>query len=72
MMAEVWWPNEVAKQLPSPLLFEDIWVVGLQGVVEGKYSYGVTQLVLNEDGNVPVSIADIDQDFNGWNLRRIQ
>lgn len=50
-------PNQVTKQLPTPLYFEDVWVVGLQGVLEGRYIYGVTQLILNY-GNAPIWTVD--------------
>ena len=66
-----WLPNQVAKQLPAPLYFEDVWVVGLQGVLEGRYSYGVTQLILNY-GNAPIWTVDIDENFIGWTVDRIQ
>jgi hypothetical protein len=34
-----WFPNRVARKLPKPLDFEDIWIVGLQSVVQEKYIY---------------------------------
>jgi hypothetical protein len=34
-----WCPNEVARQLPDPLHFGAVWVVGLQGVHDGGYVY---------------------------------
>ena len=40
--AGVWYPNKVAKQLLDPLLFATVWVVGLQGIEDGEYTYGVT------------------------------
>jgi len=67
----LWTPNQIAKQLPSPLYFEDVWVVALQEAIEGKYSYRVTQLLLDH-GNAPIWAVDIDQSFAGWAVTRIQ
>src|SRR5262249_2889519 len=39
-----WLPNKVARQLLTPLDFDDVWVVGLQRVEAGEYVYGVTRL----------------------------
>jgi hypothetical protein len=36
-----WFPNRVARALPEPLYFEAVWVISLQKVDEGVYSYGV-------------------------------
>ena len=36
-----WLTSQVAKQLSTTLYFEGVWAVCLQGVVEGKYSYGL-------------------------------
>ena len=66
-----WCPNAVTKKLPNPLYFEDVWVVGLQGVVEGKYSYAVTQLML-DCGNAPIWIVDLSEDFSSWNVNKTQ
>jgi hypothetical protein len=44
--AGMWLPNKVAKQLPDPLLFDAVWVVGLQKVEGGKYVYAATRLDL--------------------------
>ena len=46
----LWIPNQVASQLPSPLYFEDVWVIGLEGVADDKYR--VVQLLL-DSGNTP-------------------
>lgn len=37
-----WFPDTVARQLPSPLHFEAVWVVGLQSVEAGVYVYNIT------------------------------
>ena len=66
-----WKPNVVARQLPDPLLFEAAWVVGLQGVNEGQYSYNVTRLDVRQ-GNAPAWRVHIAQDFSSWNVEPIQ
>jgi hypothetical protein len=66
-----WFPNKVAKQLPEPLDFEDVWVVGLQGVEEGEYVYGITQLDV-DGGNAPTWRVRIRKDFDAWEVERIQ
>jgi hypothetical protein len=65
------YPNGVAKKLPDPLLFATVWVVGLQGVEDGEYVYGVTNLDLTE-GKVPVLLVRINRDFDGWQVTRRQ
>jgi hypothetical protein len=69
--AGVWYPNQVAKQLPDPLLFATVWVVGLQGVEDGEYVYGVTNLDLTE-GKVPTLLVRVSRDFGSWQVTRIQ
>lgn len=66
-----WTPNQVAKQLPSPLYFEDVWVVSLQEVIDGAYSYRVIQLLI-EAGNAPIWSVDINKEFSSWNVKRVQ
>jgi hypothetical protein len=69
--AGIWYPNKVAKQLPDPLLFATVWVVGLRRVEDGEYVYGVTNLDLTES-NVPVLLVRVSRDFSGWEVTRIQ
>ncbi len=69
--AGVWHPNHVAKQLPDPLLFATVWVVGLQAVEDGQYVYGVTNLDLTGD-NVPTMLVRVSRDFRSWQVTRIQ
>lgn len=66
-----WYPNRVARQLPRPLLFEDVWVVGLHGPVVDVYVYGVTQLDLS-GGNARTWLARIESDFQTWSITRYQ
>jgi len=66
-----WFPNRVARQLPKPLHFATVWVVGLQGVHAGEYVYGVTHLDLS-GGNAPTLLVRIRRDFSGWEVKRTQ
>jgi hypothetical protein len=66
-----WFPNKVAKQLPDPLYFDAVWVVGLQGVENGGYIYQVTRLDLRR-GNAPAWRVRIGKDFDGWEVEPIQ
>jgi hypothetical protein len=50
-----WFPNGVAKQLPS-VDFKEVWVVGLHGEVTDEYTYGVVQLDISR-GNAPMFSA---------------
>jgi hypothetical protein len=68
---DVWYPNSVARQLPNPLYFETVWVVGLQAVDAGEYVYGVTNLDLTR-GNAPTLCVRIRSDFDGWEVIRLQ
>ena len=66
-----WFPNKVAKQLPDPLYFVAVWVVGLQGVENGAYIYQVTRLDLGR-GNAPTWRVRIGKGFDGWEVEPIQ
>ena len=67
-----WYPNKVARQLPEPLHFDEVYVVGLQCVEEtGEYVYAVTQLNLSY-GNAPIWCVRIEKDFDKWDVKPIQ
>lgn len=66
-----WNPNSVATQLPEPLHFEAVWVVGLQAVETGDYVYAVTRLDLRL-GNTPIWRVRIGRDFDKWAVDPIQ
>ncbi len=66
-----WFPNRVAKALPDPLYFDDVWVVGLYVVENGEYVYGVTQLDLSS-GNAPAYTVRITPHFTGWVVKEVQ
>jgi hypothetical protein len=66
-----WFPNKVKEQLPSPLYFSTVWVVGLQGVEAEEYVYGVANLDVSE-GNAPTMSVRIMKDFDCWEVERLQ
>lgn len=66
-----WFPNRVVKQLPSPLHFDAAWVIALQGIENGEYTYNVAKLDLSE-GNAPVWRVTIVRDFDNWRVERVQ
>jgi hypothetical protein len=51
------------------LLFAAVWVVGLQGVVEGEYVYNVTSLDIR-DGNP--QLVHVGRHFGTWTVKRVQ
>jgi hypothetical protein len=63
-----WYPHEVAEQLPDPILFDGIWVVGLYGVVAGEYTYFATRIDLAGTPKWRVRIAP---DFDDWTVETI-
>ena len=44
---------------------------GLQGVEDGQYVYGVTNLDSN-DGNAPTLLVRVSRSFDGWEVTRTQ
>lgn len=66
-----WFPNRVARELRQPLYFEAVWVVGLQGVSEGVYTYGVTLLDAAE-GDAPTYLVRIAANFESWEVTDLQ
>jgi hypothetical protein len=66
---EPWFPNKVARRLPSPLHFNNVWVVGLNGVDDGEYVYNVTRL---SEGGAPVWRVRIGKDFDTWRVEQVQ
>lgn len=66
-----WFPNRVARGLPTPLHFDAVWVVCLQSVEDGKYVYGITLLDLTT-GDAPVYLVTISKGFNSWEVTDLQ
>ncbi len=69
--AGAWFPNEVAKTLPNPLLFDAVWVVGFSRVEDGAYVYNLTLLDV-ADGNAPAFLLWIAPDFDTWHGDQLQ
>jgi len=66
-----WKPNVVARDLPDPLLFAAVWVVGLRGVEDGEYVYNITCLDIG-GGDAPAFLVRINKNFDGWNVTHVQ
>lgn len=66
-----WFPNRVARSLPTPLDFAAVWVVGLHGVENDQYSYDVMQLDAAA-GTADIWRVRIAVDFNSWEVEDIQ
>jgi hypothetical protein len=67
-----WLPNKVARQLPRPLHFVDVWIVGPEnGSAPGRHIYNVTQLDVSQ-GDAPVWHVHIRKTFDSWKVERIQ
>lgn len=69
--AGVWFPNEVTKAMPRPLLFAAVWVVGFSMIQAGSYIYNLTLLDVT-DGNAPAFLLQITPDFDAWHVEQIQ
>lgn len=66
-----WFPNKVAKKLPNPLLFSQVWVIGLKTVKDGAYTYGVTLLDIHH-GDAPIYLVHITNNFSSWTVEICQ
>jgi len=63
-----WHPTHVAKNLPDPLHFDAVWVLGLKDITGvGTYNYTVTRLDLRK-GNPPRWTVGIAKDFKSWSV----
>jgi len=64
-------PNRLARNLPDDLAFAGVWVVGLQYVEEGRYTYGVT--LLDRSGlPSPTFRIHVAATFDSWEVERRQ
>lgn len=68
-----WFPNKAARLLPRALLFSEVWIVGLHGVLMRGcgFVYAVTQLNLTS-GDAPTWLVRIEEDFLSWTVSRLQ
>jgi hypothetical protein len=62
-----WRANVVARQLPNPLLFADVYVISREGIEAGEYVYGVAFLDVAE-GDAPSWQVRIAKDFASWTV----
>lgn len=69
--AGVWFPNKVTLDIPQPLLFAAVWLVGLHEVVAGEYVYNVVCLDTS-DGNAPFLRVHVAATFDAWEVTRVQ
>lgn len=65
-----WVPDKVARQLPDPLHFDAVWVVGLQGLEAEQYVYAVTRLDLSQ-GHAPAWRVRLGKGFDTWKVEAI-
>ena len=66
-----WFPNKVAQELPKPLHFKDVWVVGFERVDEGDHLYQVAHLDVS-DGDAPVMRVRVAKEFASWTVTWVQ
>jgi hypothetical protein len=66
-----WYANKVARQLPDPLYFAAVWVVGSEKAEAGEYLYNVVHLDVS-DGDAPVMRVGIAKGFASWIVTRVQ
>lgn len=66
-----WHPNKVVRRLPETLHFDTVWAMGLQGVENGEYVYGVTNLH-RSGGDAPAWRVRIGPTFESWVVVRFQ
>ena len=59
----------MARELPQPLRFDNVWVAGLQRVEDGEYVYAVTQL---DHRNAPAWLVRIRPDSKDGRVTRFQ
>jgi len=64
-----WFPNKISRKLPKTLDFEDVWIAGLQNVVQEEYIYNVTRL---DASGCPIWQVRIEKNFDAWEVKRIQ
>ena len=65
------WRDYVVAQLPNPLFFAEVDVVGREGIEAGEYLYGVAFLDVDE-GDVSRWRVRIAEDFASWTVTQVQ
>jgi hypothetical protein len=67
-----WNPTAVARKLPNPLHFGSVWVVAIQGVVDGEYVYAVSLLDVEAQAEAPAWRVRINKSFEVWQVERLR
>lgn len=62
-----WIPRNVLNKLPNDLYFDDVWIVGLHGIVNQEYLYNV---VLLDKSGCPMWKVKISSNFESWSVKR--
>jgi hypothetical protein len=69
---EPWYPNRIARALPQPIGFMQVWVVNLHSASEDDgYAYNVVQLDVSH-GDAPAWRVHIANDFENWTVEVVQ
>lgn len=67
-----WYPNRAAKAVADTHAFEEVWAYHLlRDRPVDTYAYGVSLLDVTK-GDAPAWIVEIDPNFDGWRVIRIQ
>jgi hypothetical protein len=69
--AGTWYPNAVGKDMPDPLMFDAVLVVGFSTVEDGSYVYNLTLLDVS-DGDAPAFLLKIAPNFDVWKVEQTQ
>lgn len=66
-------PNRLARRLPDPFHFSDLWLVALQEpVTDGSYRYGVARLSDGPNRPAPIYSVHIAPSFEEWTVTQTQ
>lgn len=64
-----WFPNRAARAINGNHAFDAVWALGLEDVIERRYTYWVTRL---DPVHAPGWRVRIAEEFNGWDVEEIQ
>jgi hypothetical protein len=71
-VAGSYYPNQLARRLLADLPFAVVWVLGLQYVEDGRYTYGVTMLAPAPPWGCPIFRVHIHDTFEDWTIEQRQ
>lgn len=63
----IWTPKTVIAGLPTPLLFDAVWIVGLHSPENGAYAYDVCRLGFGSTPPLQARLT-IAPDFESWTV----